>query len=75
MGMSLVQVLGNPAMATVIDKIGKVTGTVMGCPFLSTSMFALPYCGEMSQVVATCGIWALGSTMLATAPVSYISDR
>lgn len=75
MGMSLVQVLGNPAVAAVIDKIGKVTGILIGCTFLSTSMFTLPYCTEMSQVIATCGAWALGSTMLATAPVSYVSDN
>ena len=75
MGMSLVQVLGNPAMATVIDKIGKVPGILIGCTLLSSSMFALPYCNEMSQVIATCGTWALGSTMLATAPVSLVSDN
>jgi MFS family permease len=75
MGMSLVQVLGNPTMATAIDKIGKVTGIVCGCTFLSSSMFALAYCTEMNEVVATCGLWALGSTMLSTAPVSFISDN
>lgn len=75
MGMSLVQVLGNPVMAPIIDKIGKVTGIVIGCTFLSTSMFMLPYCTEMNEVVGTCGLWALGSTMLSTAPVSFISDN
>jgi MFS family permease len=75
MGMSLVQVLGNPTMATAIDKIGKVTGIVCGCTFLSTSMFAWAYCTEMNEVVAMCGLWALGSTMLSTAPVSFISDN
>ncbi len=74
MGMSLVQVLGNPVIASFIDKVGKVPGILMGCTFLSSAMFALPYCNEMSEVVATCGTWALGSTMLATAPVSYVSD-
>jgi hypothetical protein len=68
MGMSLFQVLGNPTMATAIDKFGKVTGIVCGCIFLSTSMFVLAYCTKMNEVVATCGLWVLGSTMLSTAP-------
>jgi MFS family permease len=75
MGMSLVQVLGNPVLAPAIDKIGKVPGIVTGCTFLSTAMFALPFCTEMTEVAGTCGLWALGSTMLSTAPVSYISDN
>lgn len=75
MGMSLVQVLGNPTMAAMVDKIGKVTGIVVGCTFLSTAMFGLPYCSEMNEVVGTCGLWALGSTMLSTAPISFVSDN
>ncbi len=75
MGMSLVQVLGNPTMASLIDRLGKVNGIVAGCTFLSTAMFTLPYCTEMNEVIATCGLWALGSTMLSTAPVSFISDN
>jgi hypothetical protein len=47
----------------------------VGCTFLSTSMFALAYCTEMNEVVATCGLWALRSTMLSTEPVSLISDK
>ena len=59
-----------------IAKIGKVTRIVIGCTFLSTSMFMLPYCTEMNEVVGTCGLcWALGSAMLSTAPVSFISDK
>lgn len=29
----------------------------------------------MNEVVGTCGLWALGSTMLSTAPVSFVSDN
>jgi len=75
MGMSLVQVLGNPTMAKHIDKIGKVPSIVTGCGLLSTSIFLLPFCTEMNEVATTCAFWALGSTMLSTAPVSYISDN
>ena len=75
MGMSLVQVFGNPTMAKYIDKIGKVPGIVVGCSLLSASMFTLPFCTEIEQVAATLGFWALGSTMLSTAPTAYISDH
>ena len=74
MGMSLVQVFGNPTMAKFVDKMGKVPGIVTGCSLLSASMFALPYCADMQEVAATLGFWALGSTMLSTAPTAYISD-
>lgn len=74
MGMSLVQVFGNPTMAKFVDKMGKVPGIVTGCSLLSASMFALPYCTDMQEVAATLGFWALGSTMLSTAPTAYISD-
>ena len=74
MGMSLVQVFGNPPMAGLIDKVGKVPGIVMGCSLLSASMFALPYCTDMKEVAGTLVFWALGSTMLSTAPTAYISD-
>jgi predicted MFS family arabinose efflux permease len=75
MGMSLVQVFGNPTVAKYIDKIGKVPGIVTGCSLLSASMFTLPFCTEIEQVAATLGVWALGSTMLSTAPTAYISDH
>ena len=75
MGMSLVQVLGNPTMAKFVDKMGKVPGIIIGCSLLSGSMFILPLCTDMTQVSAALGCWALGSTMLSTSPVSYISDR
>jgi len=75
MGMSLVQVFGNPTMAKYIDKIGKVPGIVTGCSILSASMFALPFCTDTNQVAYTLGFWALGSTMLSTAPTAFISDH
>ena len=74
MGMSLVQVFGNPPMAGFVDKMGKVPGIVAGCSLLSASMFALPYCTDMKEVAGTLAFWALGSTMLSTAPTAYISD-
>jgi len=75
MGMSSVQVFGNLPTAKLMDKIGKVPGIVAGCTLLSAAMFALPFCTEMREVAATLGFWALGSTMLSTAPIAYISDN
>lgn len=74
MGMSLVQVVCNPVMASFVDKMGKVPGIVAGCGLLSASMFTLPYCTEMTEVAGCLGFWSLGSTMLSTAPTAYISD-
>ena len=73
--MSLVQVLANPFLGYLIDKMGKVPGIVGGCGLLSLSMFTLPFCTEFDQVASTLGFWALGSTMLSTAPTSYVSDN
>jgi len=85
MGMSLVQVLGNPTMAKFVDVVGRAPGIVIGCSMLSTSMFLLPYVATTGDVsgalsshhmalAATLGCWALGSTMLSTAPISYVTD-
>jgi len=75
MGMSLVQVLGNPILAKLIDRMGKTPAIVMGCTLLSSTMFALPFCTNMTQLATTLGFWALGSTLLSTAPVSFLADK
>jgi MFS family permease len=76
--MSAVQVLGNPILAKVVDRIGKVPGIVGGCTLISASMLALPFCDTsngMEQMAAVLGMWAVGSTLLSTSPLAYISDR
>lgn len=83
MGMSLVQIVGNPVFAKVTDRIGKPPAIVAGCLLISSAMGMLPlvpYDGGISvegvlPLAATVGIWSMGSSMLSTAPVSYISDR
>jgi MFS family permease len=75
MGMSLVQVLGNPIMAKVVDKVGKLPGIVGGCTLISLAMATLPFCTETSELAGVLGIWALGSSLLSTSPISYISDK
>jgi len=72
--MGLVQVLGNPIMAKVVDSVGKVPAIISGCCLLCTSMSLLPYATETYQVAGTLIIWSMGSSLLSTAPVSFVSD-
>ena len=74
MGMSLVQVAGVPLMAKFVDRIGKPLAIVAGTSLISASMAALPFCADMYHMAAALGTWSLGSSILSTAPVSYISD-
>lgn len=75
MGMSMVQVMGNPIVAKFVDKLGKVPAMICGCTLIATSMAALPLATDLTSVAMTLGVWATGSTMLSTAPVAYISDH
>ena len=76
MGMSLVQVLGNPLVAKSVDKLGKVPAMICGCSMIATSMAALPLVtNDLTSVALTLGIWSAGSTLLSTAPVAHISDH
>lgn len=74
MGMSLVQVFGNPAIAGLLDKMGKVPGIVVGCSVLSAAMFTLPYSNDITGVAGTLAFWSLGSTILSSAPTAYINN-
>jgi MFS family permease len=74
MGMSAVQVFGNPILAKVVDRLGKGRAIVAGSTLIAASMGMLPYCTDMVHLAGTLGVWATGSTMLSTAPVAYISD-
>jgi MFS family permease len=76
MGMSLVQIVGNPVFAKISDRIGKAPAIVGGCALIGASMAALPFAGtNMAQLAATLGTWSAGSSMLSTAPVAYVSDK
>lgn len=75
MGMSIVQVLGNPVLAKVVDRVGKVPGIVGGCTLISSAMAALPFCSERYEMAGVLGVWAVGSSLLSTAPISYVSDK
>jgi MFS family permease len=75
MGMSVVQVLGNPLLAKVVDQVGKVPGIVGGCTLISFAMASLPFCNEPYEMAGVLGVWAVGSSLLSTAPISYVSDK
>lgn len=75
MGMSIVQVLGNPVLAKVVDSVGKVPGIVGGCTLISTSMATLPLCSDIYQMAGVLAFWAAGSSLLSTSPISFISDQ
>ena len=75
MGMSLVQIVGNPIFARMIDRIGQAPAIVTGCTLISSAMITLPYCNDIMQVAANMFVWSTGSSMLSTAPVAYVSNE
>jgi MFS family permease len=75
MGMSLVQVLGNPVFAKAVDRVGKIPGIVGGCTLISLAMAGLPFCTDGYQMAGVLAVWATGSSLLSTSPISYISDQ
>uniref|UniRef100_A0A7S3DXK2 Major facilitator superfamily (MFS) profile domain-containing protein n=1 Tax=Entomoneis paludosa TaxID=265537 RepID=A0A7S3DXK2_9STRA len=75
MGMSLIQIVGNPVFAKFIDKIGKAPAIVTGCTLISLPMAAMPLCQDWMQLAGVCGLWACGSSMMSTAPLAYMSDK
>lgn len=78
MGMSFVQVLGNPVFARVVDKVGTVPGIVGGCTMITTAMYTMPSCAlspsDNLQMAAVLGLWAAGSTLLSTSPIAHIGN-
>jgi MFS family permease len=75
MGMSIVQVLGNPVLAKLVDRIGKVPGIVGGCTLISGAMATFPFCTTPYELAGILGIWATGSSLLSTSPLAFISDK
>ena len=53
MGMSFVQVLGNPIFAKAVDRVGTVPGIVGGCTMIGTAMYALPAAVQVATTTAT----------------------
>lgn len=69
------QIFGNPVFARFADRIGKGPAIVGGCALISVSMAALPFCHDYTHLAAALSVWAVGSSMLSTAPVAYVSDK
>jgi len=75
MGMSLIQIFGNPLFAKMVDRIGKVPGIIGGCSCTATAMLGLTFCQDYTQLGVALAVWAVGSSMLSTAPVSFVTDE
>lgn len=75
MSMSLVQIVGNPLFAKVIDRTGKSTAIVAGCTLISGAMAGLVHCADYSQLAVALGMWSTGSSILSTAPLAHLSDK
>jgi MFS family permease len=77
MGMSTIQIVGNPLFARFADRFGKEPAIVGGCTLISSAMAMLPFCchGNMTHLAACVAVWSVGSSMLSTAPIAYITDR
>ena len=90
MGMSMIQIFGNPIFGKVIDRVGKAPVIVGATTCIGSAMYTLPYACSIDPtaiattahsmetlwpLAATLGLWSVGSSMLSTAPLAYISDR
>jgi MFS family permease len=88
MGMSMIQIFGNPIFGKVIDRVGKAPVMIGATTCIGTAMYSLPYACNIDPTVipvhsmetlwplaATLGLWSVGSSMLSTAPLAYVSDR
>jgi MFS family permease len=73
--MSLVHIFGNPVFAQVADRVGKAPAILAGCGLVSASMAGLSFCDDYTSLSFALGTWAVGSSMLSTAPVAYVSDK
>jgi len=73
-GMSVIQIVGNPLFARVADQVGKAPAIVSGCTLISLSMVGLTL-SPAEYLHVSLGTWAVGSSMLSTAPVAYVSDQ
>jgi MFS family permease len=101
MGMSMIQIFGNPIFGKLIDRVGKAPVMIGATTCIGTAMYMLPYACAMDPtaaatttaaavlgtaattvsmeslwpLAATLGLWSVGSSMLSTAPLAYVSDR
>lgn len=76
-GMAAVQIVGNPIAARVSDQIGRLPVMVAGTTLMGCALAVLPdaMANPYSALPCTLAAWSLGSSMLSSAPLAYVSDR
>ena len=75
MAMSTVHIIGNPVFARLADRLGKAPAISGGCALISAAMATLPFCDTLPLLAGSLGMWSVGSSMLSTAPIAFISDK
>ena len=72
--MSVIAVLGAQPCAALADRFGKPQAIVPACFILGGSMLALPFMHSYESMLALMGVWAVGGTMLGSAPTAHVTD-
>ena len=72
--MSVIAVLGAQPCAALADRFGKPQAIVPACFILGGSMLALPFMHSYESMMALMAVWAVGGTMLGSAPTAHVTD-
>jgi MFS family permease len=83
MGMSALQIVGNPLFAAISDQIGRLPVLLTGTALMGASLFYFDGAATATAVqlypdgllLPALAVWSVGSSMLSTAPVAYVSDH
>lgn len=75
MGMSALQIVGNPVFAAVSDRIGRLPVLLSGTTLMGGSLFYFDNAIHPEYLLPALAVWSCGSSMLSTAPVAYVSDH
>lgn len=73
-GMSVISVFGAQPLASLADRFGKRLSITGGVVLVGASVMALPLCPSITTMAVPLATLALGSTILGSAPVAYVSD-
>eukprot|EP00940_MAST-03C_sp_MAST-3C-sp2_P002348 g2348.t1 len=71
---SIVSVACAAPVASIADKIGPNKVIAPGMAITGSAMAALPFTETVPTAFAVLGIWALGSSMLGSAPTAYAAN-
>jgi MFS family permease len=75
MGMSALQIIGNPVFAAVSDRIGRLPVLLSGTTLMGGSLFYFDNAIHPEYLLPALAVWSCGSSMLSTAPIAYVSDH